>query len=123
MPADIEQYMGGNILLVHTTSSHALDTSKTVQPLAFPYVYKDTTAPNPDRQDTPHPHQIIEGPDGEIIVPDLGNDRVWILHRDSKEETGLKIVGYYQAPAGSGPRHGVVSKDGQPFQARLQADC
>ena len=98
--------------MVPTTSSHALDTSKNLHPLAFPYVYEGTTPPNPDRQDVPHPHQIIEGPNSEIIVPDLGNDRVWIIHRDAKEDSGLKIAGYYQAPAGSGPRHGVVSKDG-----------
>ena len=105
--------MGGNVQLIPTTQSHALDTSSKLKPLYFPYIYKDITPPNPDRQDTSHPHQIIEGPGDVLFVPDLGCDRVWVVHRDSASDSGLKITGHLQCPKGSGPRHGVVSKDGE----------
>jgi hypothetical protein len=45
-----------------------------------------------------------------LYVPDLGSDRVWLVKRDG--DSGLKIEGYLQAPAGSGPRHAVLSIDG-----------
>ena len=103
--------MGGNAQLIPTDNSHCLDTSSTLKPLYFPYIYKGITPPNPERQDTSHPHQIIEGPSGELYVPDLGCDRIWVVHRDQSSDSGLKIQGHLQTPKGSGPRHGVVSKN------------
>ncbi|ORX39995.1 Lactonase, 7-bladed beta-propeller-domain-containing protein [Kockovaella imperatae] len=107
----VGNYMGGNAHLIPTTSTYALDTSSTLKPLHFPYMYKDIEAPNPDRQDSSHPHQVIEGPNDQLFAPDLGSDRVWIVKRDNSTESGLKIVGHFQCPKGSGPRHGVVSVD------------
>lgn len=88
----------------------------------FTFPFTSTTSPlrNLTRQDAPHPHQVVEvdvpGKGREIFVPDLGDDAV---HR-------LKIVGEgknmkwervdtvrINGDEGGGPRHVVVSKDGE----------
>lgn len=46
-----------------------------------------------------------------LYAPDLGADRVWILHRN---RTDLEICGWLQCPPGTGPRHAVLSPDGTP---------
>lgn len=61
----------------------------------------------PDRQERPHPHQVLVDPTGSYVVaPDLGADllRVYSINRETlqlKEEEALKVR------PGSGPRHGV----------------
>ena len=84
-------------------------TSKST-PLKFPFVYENKNAPNPERQDEPHPHQVVEGADQELFVADLGGDRIWVVKRQGLDE--LSIKGYFQCPGGSGPRHCVTSADG-----------
>ncbi|KAH7343177.1 Lactonase, 7-bladed beta-propeller-domain-containing protein [Rhizoctonia solani] len=64
------------------------------------------TGPNPNRQESSHPHQVIEY-GNEYLVPDLGADKVWRLTKSSSG--ALQNSGYIQQPAGSGPRH-VVTK-------------
>ena len=89
--------------------SNALAASSASPNLEFPFTYKDAkTAPNPERQEASHPHQVVEH-NGTLYVPDLGSDRIWLVKREG--ESGLRIDGYLQAPEGSGPRHVVVSKD------------
>jgi len=56
---------------------------------------------------------VIEGEGGKLYVPDLGNDRVWIVKRDG--ESGLKVDGWLQANEGAGPRHAAFSKDGERY--------
>ncbi|KAF4547983.1 Lactonase-like protein 1 [Elsinoe fawcettii] len=65
--------------------------------------------PNPDRQDAPHPHQVILDPtESFIVVPDLGSDllRVFAINEDA---TLTPTTDYNVAP-GSGPRHGAFLK-------------
>jgi 6-phosphogluconolactonase (cycloisomerase 2 family) len=81
--------------------------------LKFPFLYEGKKAPNPTRQDTSHPHQVIEGEGGKLYVPDLGNDRIWIVKREG--ESGLKVDGYLQSNEGAGPRHAALSTDGGSF--------
>jgi 6-phosphogluconolactonase (cycloisomerase 2 family) len=60
---------------------------------------------NPDRQDSPHPHEAVLDPTGQyIIVPDLGADlvRVYAINPETQALTEKESL---SAPAGSGPRH------------------
>ncbi|CAE6474985.1 unnamed protein product [Rhizoctonia solani] len=72
----------------------------------YPAIGFNGTGPNPGRQRSSHPHQVIEY-GTEYLVPDLGADKVWRLTKSSSG--ALKNSGYIQQPAGSGPRH-VVTK-------------
>jgi len=57
------------------------------------------------RQRSSHPHQAYQYGD-EILVPDLGSDKVWRLGRVAGTSVGQwQVNGYIQQPAGSGPRH------------------
>lgn len=62
------------------------------------------SGPNIERQQSSHAHQAILHPERqELLVPDLGADKVW---RFSKNEAGKwEICGYVQYQPGSGPRH------------------
>lgn len=66
----------------------------------------------PDRQDAPHPHEVIVDPTGSfIVVPDLGADLVRVFAIDATtslltEKTSLKVT------PGTGPRHGAFLKSG-----------
>ncbi|KAF9012735.1 Lactonase, 7-bladed beta-propeller-domain-containing protein [Cyathus striatus] len=62
------------------------------------------SGPNKDRQAGPHPHQVVIKDDyQELIVPDLGADRVI---RYKKSSSGLwELQGHIQYESGGGPRH------------------
>ncbi|MVA77174.1 beta-propeller fold lactonase family protein [Auraticoccus sp. F435] len=67
------------------------------------------SGPDADRQDAPHAHQVVPHA-GRLLVADLGTDRVHQLHLDPEGHLGLAddpVV----LPAGSGPRHLVVTGD------------
>ncbi|KAG8725144.1 hypothetical protein FRC09_007834 [Ceratobasidium sp. 395] len=92
-------YNSGNALNIPLTADKAHFGTP------FPFVQFNGSGPNPDRQTSPHPHEVIEY-GNEFLVPDLGSDKIWRL---TKTSTGaLKNSGYIQQPAGSGPRHAVV---------------
>ncbi|WP_435102798.1 lactonase family protein [Halarchaeum sp. P4] len=66
------------------------------------------------RQDAPHPHSVVPGPDGEFVyVPDLGTDRV-VAYRVEDEHDALVPVPKADAvlPDGAGPRHLAFGPDG-----------
>lgn len=61
--------------------------------------------PVPDRQDVPHPHQVIADPTGSFILSaDLGADliRVFSIDKATGELVNCPAI---NATAGSGPRH------------------
>lgn len=65
------------------------------------------SGPNPDRQESSHPHQVVAIPGrNEILVPDLGADRTWRLAYDDRGGV-LSVQGSVTYPPGSGPRHVV----------------
>ncbi|CUA68219.1 hypothetical protein RSOLAG22IIIB_07749 [Rhizoctonia solani] len=83
-------------------------------PLAAEIAYFDTpyapvvfngSGPNSARQESSHPHQIVEY-GSEYLVPDLGADKIWRLTKSSSG--ALQNSGYIQQPGGSGPRHAVT---------------
>ncbi|WVF72106.1 hypothetical protein IAT40_006918 [Kwoniella sp. CBS 6097] len=104
-------YLGGSVIFYPFNPDGSLSSTSESTLLELPFVYKDKEAPNPERQDASHAHQVLEGENGTLYVPDLGSDRVWVIEREG--ESGLKIKGWLQAPPGTGPRHAVISKDGK----------
>lgn len=68
--------------------------------------------PVPSRQGSAHPHQAVFSPDGEhLLVTDLGADvvRVFVVDRPSCQ---LHLAGACAVPAGTGPRHVVLTGTG-----------
>lgn len=67
------------------------------------------SGPDTERQQGPHAHQVVFDGD-ELLVPDLGTDRVYRLRLDGAGrfgEAGPAVV----LPSGSGPRHLTVVED------------
>ncbi|RIJ77278.1 hypothetical protein D1871_07760 [Nakamurella silvestris] len=64
--------------------------------------------PDPDRQDGPHLHQAVLGADNEVLVTDLGTDRIISYLLEAGELTDPVVSA---APPGSGPRHLVLLPD------------
>jgi 6-phosphogluconolactonase (cycloisomerase 2 family) len=73
---------------------------------SLPVVKFTGSGPNPDRQLSPHPHQVVEYKD-ELLIPDLGSDKVWRLARDYTTG-GWRTAGFVSHVPGSGPRHAVA---------------
>jgi len=70
--------------------------------------------PETERQDDAHPHQVFFI--GEtLIVIDLGADlvREFRVDLDRSGPDTIEETGITKVPAGSGPRHGVVLRDGR----------
>jgi 6-phosphogluconolactonase len=70
------------------------------------------SGPRRDRQDTPHPHQIVVAPDGLITVVDLGIDRL-VHYRLTGGQ--LAMTGATELPPGTGPRHYVTHPSGRRY--------
>ncbi|KAF5388514.1 hypothetical protein D9757_004699 [Collybiopsis confluens] len=79
------------------------------------------SGPNKERQQSSHTHQVFysEKTD-EILVPDLGGDRVYRL----RKENGIKwkIDGHIDNEAGGGPRH-VAIHDGYLYTLLELTSC
>ncbi|WWD01293.1 hypothetical protein V866_008236 [Kwoniella sp. B9012] len=106
----VVNYMGGSMIYFPFNPDGTLSDNPS-ELLQFEYLYKDGNAPDPERQDTPHAHQVIEDDQGHLYVCDLGNDRIWVIEK--KGVNTLEIKGWLQAPPGTGPRHATFSKDGK----------
>ncbi|WWC69366.1 uncharacterized protein I206_103305 [Kwoniella pini CBS 10737] len=106
----VVNYVGGSMIFFPFNSDGTLSDNAS-DLLEFPFLYKDGDAPDPERQDTPHAHQVIEGEPGTLYVCDLGNDRIWVVEK--KGVNTLEIKGWLQAPPGTGPRHATFSEDGK----------
>jgi 6-phosphogluconolactonase (cycloisomerase 2 family) len=107
------KYMGGSMALysLSTTSNSALlaGTDRTEVFPVFPYTLFGH-GPDKIRQRQCHLHQVLEDKRGLLFVVDLGSDRIWIYRRNG---IGLDQCGWLQCPAGSGPRHAVMTPDGE----------
>lgn len=79
---------------------------------ATPLLQFEGSGPDPERQLSPHPHHIVEYGE-ELLVPDLGSDKVWRLTKNA-ETRGWEIAGAVDQVPGSGPRH-AVAEDGKLF--------
>ena len=78
------------------------------------------SGPDADRQTGPHAHQVVFDRD-ELLVADLGSDKVHRLRLDS--DGGLSMAAEPVAlPPGSGPRHLVVLGDYLVVACELSAE-
>ena len=77
-------------------------------------VQHEGSSVNPERQQGPHTHQIVFGPDGvTLFVPDLGLDRVMIYRLDAERGRLLPHdQPWAELPPGAGPRHMVFHPSG-----------
>lgn len=60
---------------------------------------------HPERQEKSHPHQVVVHND-ELLIPDLGTDKVWRLSKDAESRWNIK--GFVPGVTGAGMRHIVV---------------
>lgn len=68
----------------------------------------------PDRQASPHPHQICFDPaSGDLLVPDLGLDAVFRYRLDSGGALTERRAARLAVSPGAGPRHLIFHNDGR----------
>lgn len=71
--------------------------------------------PNPERQESPHAHEIVQTKDGRFAVaPDLGLDRLLVYRFDPAKGTlAPNDPPFAEVDPGSGPRHLAFTPDGR----------
>lgn len=95
----------GSALVTYNISS----TGHLAQLQLFTYTLS-APGPVPDRQDAPHPHEVVLDPTGQyLLVNDLGADLVRVYAIDSGSL--LTALPPLKVAPGSGPRHGAFSHD------------
>lgn len=93
-------YSGSNITSISFTSSHLLDEAST-STLSF-----EGSGPCIARQEKSHPHQAyFYSETEELLVPDLGADKIWRLVKVGGMWT---VKGAVDFERGHGPRHLLV---------------
>ncbi|MEO6502294.1 MAG: lactonase family protein [Jatrophihabitantaceae bacterium] len=99
----VANYSGGSVAL------HPLADDGAVRPHAQLLRLRGS-GPNAERQDGPHAHQVSFAAGGdELIVADLGSDRLWRYHHRAG---GYVLVDEVRLPAGSGARQLLLDPDG-----------
>ncbi|KAJ7077819.1 Lactonase, 7-bladed beta-propeller-domain-containing protein [Mycena belliarum] len=94
----VANYSSGSLSVIPIASHHPyLLQGCVVTPL-------HGSGPNLERQTSPHAHQVLLS-DGELLVADLGADRVC---RFSQRDGAWILQGQVQYAPGSGPRHTAV---------------
>jgi len=100
----VANYSGGSVAIFPLSST-------------FPYLPRGAsrlisfsgTGPITSRQEASHPHQVLVHPHrDEVIIPDLGADKLWRLGKEGSE---WAIKDKVDMPTGGGPRHAVVVGD------------
>src|SRR5207237_46476 len=72
------------------------------------------TGPNPDRQEGPHAHQILNDFAGHhVFGVDLGADKVNVWNLDPSGKLVPNTVPFAPTASGSGPRHMAFHSDGK----------
>lgn len=106
--AFVANYGGG------TVAMYPLDAAGGLGPACDVVVHRGS-GPAPDRQDAPHPHSAVVGPEGEYLyVPDLGTDRIetYRIDRASDRLEPADPPGVALRPE-TGPRHLAFGPDGE----------
>jgi len=93
----VGNYSSGTVLAIpfSTTAPHFLSSNPPIQLTG--------TGPNIERQSSSHPHQIYPISSSEVLVPDLGADRIVRLARKAQGEWAE--AGDVKSNPGTGPRH------------------
>ncbi|KAI0785745.1 putative isomerase YbhE [Abortiporus biennis] len=101
----IGNYMSGTVVTVPLASE-----PNYLAPSGNVVVKLTGSGPNQERQASPHPHQAVIHPDREeLLVPDLGSDKLRRFAKDGKGGWVPSIDLEYKA--GTGPRHIAFYKD------------
>jgi 6-phosphogluconolactonase len=97
-------YTGGNITIFPIEQNGGLGQ-------ATDFVQHKGSSVNRERQEGPHPHEVVMSPDNRfLLVPDLGLDEILIYPFDTiKGKLGTPYT--VKVAPGSGPRHIAFSKD------------
>ena len=95
-----------------TVETFALDDEGRLQGPVGRYALSGPTGPDAQRQDRSHAHQVVPDPGrpGELLVCDLGTDRVHRLRLGADGDLSMAAAPIL-LPAGTGPRHLVVDED------------
>jgi 6-phosphogluconolactonase len=97
-------YTGGNLTVFPIEQNGALGQ-------ATDFVQHKGSSVNRERQEGPHPHEVVMSPDNRfVLVPDLGLDEVVIYAFDAAKGK-LGTSHSVKVTPGSGPRHLAFSKD------------
>ena len=97
-------YTGGNITIFPIEQNGGLGQ-------ASDFVQHKGSSVNRERQEGPHPHEVVMSPDNRfVLVPDLGLDEVVIYPFDAVRGK-LGTAHSVKVEPGSGPRHLAFSKD------------
>ncbi|KAL5531884.1 hypothetical protein ACEPAF_5447 [Sanghuangporus sanghuang] len=109
----VANYSSSSIGIFNLPSTeHPERVSESQSPLHF-----SGNGPCSERQASSHPHQVYFakresaaalGPTDEILVPDLGSDKVWRLYKNAEGKWEKKNEITYNQHLGGGPRHVVV---------------
>ena len=98
--AVVANYGGGSVV------SMPLKRDGTLEPVASYHLLSGSSV-HPTRQKEAHPHSAVFTPDNKyVVVPDLGQDRLFIYK--ARPKTGKLLphdVPYFAMTPGSGPRH------------------
>ena len=102
-------YGGGSV------AAYPTEADGTLKPAAT-FVQHKGSSVDPNRQKAPHAHAVTPDPSGRFLyVPDLGLDQVLIYRIDGATGTIAPATPPFAAitPAGSGPRHIAIARDGR----------
>ncbi|KAF8554806.1 putative isomerase YbhE [Imleria badia] len=102
----VGNYSGGTLATVPISTSPPYTRPAELWKLALPF---EAGKPGRDlsRQEASHPHQTVFNPlnttEKELLVPDLGSDKVWQLTKGSDGHWAIRD--FISTETGSGPRH------------------
>ncbi|KAL5483101.1 hypothetical protein ACEPAI_8330 [Sanghuangporus weigelae] len=108
----VANYSSGSVGIFDLPSTEHPASVESQSPLRF-----SGSGPCTERQVSSHPHQVYFakrgsaatlGPTDEILVPDLGSDKVWRLSQNAEGKWEKKSEITYNLHLGGGPRHVVV---------------
>lgn len=104
----IGNYSSGTLATLPISTSPPFILTPKPWTLSMPF---NTAGPNKARQAASHPHQTIfntmDLTEGELLIPDLGADKVWRLKRRNSTARWA-LHGSVQCEVGGGPRHVVT---------------
>ena len=112
-------YGGGSI------AAYPMAADGTLKP-ASTFVQHTGSSVNKARQAGPHAHGVTPDPSGTFLyVPDLGLDQVLVYRIDAAGGTIAPAAPPFAAitPAGSGPRHIAISRDGKHAYVITEMFC
>lgn len=103
IPAHLHQLSNGKLAVMNYVSATGIVVDASPDKVHFGSPQVLSFAGNPS-----HPHMAYEY-GSELLVPDLGQDKIWRLGQ-SHHGGDYSIHGIIPQPAGSGPRHIAISR-------------